>query len=234
MGIPVMMAEILLGRLGRHSPINTMRELAAEQGASPFWSWVGWDGVAAGFLILSYYVVIAGWALYYIMQMGSGALEGATAEQAGTLFANFLADPLKLVFWQTLFMILTVYIISRGVISGLETAVRVHRRYGFSQITLRTTSAELVVGRLGERYFRTTTPGVLDDPVVKRTLGELDPARRLLAIVPDSDGGGSRGTTNRYLASSLQMRGELDAISDHLAAPSLTRTQLDDRGIHES
>ncbi|TNF79761.1 MAG: sodium-dependent transporter [Gammaproteobacteria bacterium] len=123
-GIPIMMAEVLIGREGRQSPINTMRHLIKQHHRNPAWVLIGWSGVLAGFLILSYYVVIAGWALYYIMQMGSGVLEGATAEQAGTLFANFLADPLKLIFWQTLFMILTVYIISRGVISGLETAVR--------------------------------------------------------------------------------------------------------------
>jgi NSS family neurotransmitter:Na+ symporter len=123
-GIPIMMAEVLIGREGRQSPINTMRHLIKQHHRHSAWVLIGWAGVIAGFLILSYYVVIAGWALFYILQMGSGALEGATAEQAGALFSDFLASPLELVFWQTLFMCLTVYIISRGVISGLETAVR--------------------------------------------------------------------------------------------------------------
>ena len=123
-GIPIMMAEVLIGREGRQSPINTMRQLIKQHHRHPAWVLIGWAGVVAGFLILSYYVVIAGWALYYILQMGSGALEGASAEQAGALFSDFLASPLELMFWQTLFMVLTVYIISKGVISGLETAVR--------------------------------------------------------------------------------------------------------------
>lgn len=123
-GVPIMMAEVLIGREGRQSPINTMRHLIKQHHRHPAWVMVGWAGVVAGFLILSYYVVIAGWALFYIWQMAAGALEGATAEQANTLFNDFLADPLQLIFWQTLFMVLTVYIISRGVISGLETAVR--------------------------------------------------------------------------------------------------------------
>jgi len=123
-GIPIMMAEVLIGREGRQSPINTMRHLIKRHHRHPAWVLIGWSGVVAGFLILSYYVVIAGWALFYIMQMGSGALEGASAEQADRLFNDLLADPWQLIFWQTLFMAMTVYIISRGVINGLETAVR--------------------------------------------------------------------------------------------------------------
>jgi Na+-dependent transporters of the SNF family len=48
-GLPIMMAEIMLGRRGRQSPINTMKELAQESAVSPFWSWLGWLGVIAGF-----------------------------------------------------------------------------------------------------------------------------------------------------------------------------------------
>jgi neurotransmitter:Na+ symporter, NSS family len=62
-GLPIMMAEIMLGRRGRQSPINTMLSLSEEAGASRLWGLVGWSGVVAGFLILSYYSVIAGWAL---------------------------------------------------------------------------------------------------------------------------------------------------------------------------
>jgi len=123
-GIPIMLGEIMLGRQGRYSPINTMRELTREYSRSPLWVLIGWMGVLAGFLILSYYAVIAGWALYYIWRMGSGAFAGASAEFVTGTFDAFLADPLQLVFWQTLFMVLTVWIISRGVIKGLETAIR--------------------------------------------------------------------------------------------------------------
>ena len=62
-GIPILMSEILLGRAGRQSPINTMRELTAKSAASPFWQIVGWMGALAGFMILSFYAVIAGWAI---------------------------------------------------------------------------------------------------------------------------------------------------------------------------
>ena len=123
-GIPIMMAEVMLGREGRQSPINTMRHLIKRYHRNPAWVLIGWAGVVAGFMILSYYVVIAGWSLFYIWQMASGALNGATADTASTLFNDFLADPLQLIFWQTLFMVMTVIIISRGVISGIEQAIR--------------------------------------------------------------------------------------------------------------
>ena len=59
-GLPIMMAEIALGRRGRQSPINTMATLSREEGLHRAWGFVGWLGVAAGFTILSYYSVIAG------------------------------------------------------------------------------------------------------------------------------------------------------------------------------
>ena len=73
-GIPVMIAEVMLGRRAQRSPISTMQVLAKEQGASGFWQIVGWSGVFAGFLILSFYSVIAGWAMSYVIESASGPL----------------------------------------------------------------------------------------------------------------------------------------------------------------
>ncbi len=123
-GIPIMMAEVLIGREGRQSPINTMRTLVETHGRNPLWVLIGWMGVIAGFLILSYYVVIAGWALYYIGEMADGAFYQASAETAAATFERFLSDPLQMILWQTLFMAVTVLIIAKGVIKGLEKAIR--------------------------------------------------------------------------------------------------------------
>ncbi|MCZ6710038.1 MAG: sodium-dependent transporter [Gammaproteobacteria bacterium] len=123
-GIPIMMAEVLIGREGRQSPINTMRTLIQQHHRKPAWVLIGWMGVLAGFLILSYYGVIAGWALSYIWRMADGSFIGASGALADQTFSDFLADPWKLIFWQTIFMVATVYIISRGVTKGLERAVR--------------------------------------------------------------------------------------------------------------
>ncbi|MBY4675120.1 sodium-dependent transporter [Marinobacterium arenosum] len=124
-GIPIMMAEVMLGRRGRHSPINTMRLLAQESGRSPAWQLLGWGGVLAGFIILSFYSVIAGWALAYVLEAASGAFVGGEADRIGALFGGLLGNPVTLISWHTIFMAMTVFVVARGVEKGLERAVRV-------------------------------------------------------------------------------------------------------------
>ncbi|HSG87940.1 MAG TPA: sodium-dependent transporter [Pseudomonadales bacterium] len=123
-GIPIMMAETLMGRETRSSPINTMRQLVEHGKSHPAWVLIGWMGVAAGFLILSFYAVIAGWALDYVFQSATGTFAGATGEFAASNFDDLLADPLQMILWQTLFMVITIWIVARGVSGGLEFAIR--------------------------------------------------------------------------------------------------------------
>jgi len=124
-GIPVMMAEILLGRRGRQSPINTMRTLAHEESRHGFWQLIGWGGLIAGFLIISYYSVVAGWALAYVFRALGGAFISLDGETAQSLFGSLVADPERLLAWHTIFMVMTVVVVSRGVRSGLEQSVRI-------------------------------------------------------------------------------------------------------------
>ena len=123
-GIPIMISEVMLGRKGRASPIHTMRSLAAGAGKRQGWAFIGWMGVVAGFLILSYYTVIAGWALKYTVLAAQGTFDGANGEFASTLFNDFLANPWEMLAWFTLFMVLTIWIVGRGVSQGLEAAIR--------------------------------------------------------------------------------------------------------------
>lgn len=123
-GLPIMIAEIMLGRRGRQSPINTMRTLATEEGATPAWQYVGWLGMAAGFLILSFYSVVAGWTLAYTVRTAAGLFEGQTADGVRAIFTDFVGDPERLLAWHTIFMVMTIIVVSRGVRSGLEQATR--------------------------------------------------------------------------------------------------------------
>ncbi|MDE0152032.1 MAG: sodium-dependent transporter [Bdellovibrionales bacterium] len=123
-GIPIMIAEVMLGRMGRQSPINTMLSLSKTYGRSSAWSSIGWMGVAAGFIILSYYAVIAGWILHYMFLIAQGHFTGADGEFVSNTFSDFTADVSLMMFWFTLFMIITVTIISRGVKRGLELFVK--------------------------------------------------------------------------------------------------------------
>jgi len=123
-GIPVMISEVMLGRMGKQSPVHTMLSLSKTYGRSSFWSAIGWMGVLAGFVILSFYAVIAGWVLHYIFLMIKGHFAGADGQFVSNVFSEFVSDSSLVMFWFTLFMIITVTIISRGVKRGLEFFVK--------------------------------------------------------------------------------------------------------------
>lgn len=124
-GAPIMLAETVLGRRGRQSPINSLRSLALASHASPRWAWAAGTGMVAALLILSFYSVVAGWALDYIVAMGQGAFIAISGEDAGARFAALTDDPWRLAAWHSLFMLLTAVIIARGVVAGLEKALRI-------------------------------------------------------------------------------------------------------------
>jgi len=122
-GIPIMIAETMMGRRGRQSPINTLATLSTEADANKNWHYLGWMGVLAGVLILSYYSVIAGWASAYVFKAIFGGFSADALEVKAT-FDTFIASPMQLVFWHTLFMIATMSVVMRGVKGGLEKAVQ--------------------------------------------------------------------------------------------------------------
>jgi NSS family neurotransmitter:Na+ symporter len=123
-GLPVMMSEILIGRRGRRNPVATMELLGEEEGSSRHWRLVGGIGVLAGILILSYYSVIAGWTLAYVLKSVSGSFAGASSDDVSAQFAEFVGSWELVGLWHTLFMSLTIFVVARGVERGLEQAVR--------------------------------------------------------------------------------------------------------------
>lgn len=129
MGIPILMAESMLGRLGRRSPVATMQHLVTEQKAFKGWALIGWNGVLASALVLSFYAVIGGWSLAYVVHALSGdfTLDPASTEPAiaviGGIFSDLLANPLELLLWHSLFMLIVIGIVGRGVRQGLERSI---------------------------------------------------------------------------------------------------------------
>tara|TARA_B110000014_G_scaffold260561_1_gene250538 strand:+ start:556 stop:1929 length:1374 start_codon:yes stop_codon:yes gene_type:complete len=115
-GLPIMLGEIMIGRRGRSSPANSMKSLAAEANASSAWTLLGATGALAGLLILSFYSVAAGWAMSYIFS----GFQNINAESSSSNFNNLLSSPLSLIFWHTLFISITVLIVARGILQGLE------------------------------------------------------------------------------------------------------------------
>ena len=123
--IPIVMAELLIGRRARRSPVAAFIKLAREAGASTGWQITGWINLTAAFLILSFYSVIAGWAVAYVPKLASGAFTGADAAVTTGQFQSLLASPWSLVLWHTVFMVLSVVIVARGVQRGIEWAVKI-------------------------------------------------------------------------------------------------------------
>ena len=120
-GIPIMISEIVLGRRAGNSPINAMRSVALESNRSPAWQIVGWSGIFAGVLILSFYSVIAGICLNYIFISASSSGFITSPEQ----FTDVISSPINLIFWHSVFMILTALIVSAGIKDGIGRMVKI-------------------------------------------------------------------------------------------------------------
>lgn len=122
-GIPVMMIEIGLGRRGRGSPIDAIRRVARESGRGGLWSLLGWMAMLCGFMILSFYVVVAGWSFSYLWKTVTGGLVGSEVGDMAAIFAANNADPLALGGWSTLVTVITLTIVGKGVQQGIEKSV---------------------------------------------------------------------------------------------------------------
>ena len=123
-GIPVMRSEIMLGRDGRKSPIRTMQTLTHKYSSPRLFAAMGWMGAVAGFLILSFYSVVAGWALVYIGKMASGMFVNTDVATAETALGALLAAPWTQMAAHTVFMLMTGVVVAMGVHKGLENSIR--------------------------------------------------------------------------------------------------------------
>ncbi|ENO79633.1 sodium-dependent transporter [Thauera mechernichensis] len=121
-GLPILVAEWMIGRRGQKNPISTMGELAKKNGRSGAWALIGFTGVLGAFLILSFYSVIGGWALSYTGDAITGGFTGMDKDAVGNAFTGFLANAGSLLTWHTVFMALTVGVVAMGVAGGLERA----------------------------------------------------------------------------------------------------------------
>ncbi len=122
-GFPIMLAEIALGRRGKKSPVNTMLALSQEAGSHPAWSLLGWVGMAAGCLILSYYSVIAGEVMAYSFRASAGMFNQQTVDGIKGILSSLVSEPEKLLAWHSIFMGLTIIAVAKGVKGGIEKTV---------------------------------------------------------------------------------------------------------------
>ena len=121
--IPILIGELLIGRRGSQSPPMAMRKVAKDSGRSSKWSIVGWMGVLAGYFIATYYSVIAGWTLTYIFKALNN-FGGASPTEVARQFEALQVDPWTMTVWHTLFIVLALFIVGRGLQGGIERAVK--------------------------------------------------------------------------------------------------------------
>ncbi len=117
LGIPCMVSEFIIGR---HGASNTARAYSRLSGGS-LWKWVGVLGVFTGFLITGYYAVVSGWCLEYIYGSVAGKLSG-DVNYFSNYFTEFSTNAYKPIIWTVLFLVITHFVIVRGVRNGIERA----------------------------------------------------------------------------------------------------------------
>lgn len=115
-GLPIMIAELLIGRGAQLSPVGAFAKL----GKNRWWKLVGWLGVVCGFVILSYYCVVGGWIIDYILKSAMDLFHGRSPSEIEDMFGNLLNSPLRQIFYQALFLLLTTCIVSEGISMGIE------------------------------------------------------------------------------------------------------------------
>ncbi|HEX6174322.1 MAG TPA: sodium-dependent transporter [Candidatus Binatia bacterium] len=120
-GIPLMIAEFLIGRKTQRNPVGAFRKLRPQ---SP-WVLTGWLGIVSAFTILSFYAVVGGWVLHYVHLSLVNSFTGKSAEQVTDIFTSMNVSPGLQILWLAIFMLVTIVIVSKGVSSGLEAGNKI-------------------------------------------------------------------------------------------------------------
>jgi NSS family neurotransmitter:Na+ symporter len=122
-GIPLMIGEMLIGYMGKSDTVSSLETLAKKYKKSHCWKYLGWLGCFTLLLVLSFYSVVAGWSLYYIKTSLTHSLTNTTAIQ--NTWQNLMQQPLLMLIYHSVFMFLTLIIVSKGIKQGVEKASRV-------------------------------------------------------------------------------------------------------------
>lgn len=123
--VPLLMSEYLIGRTGDYANcIDSMRDVAVKSNRSGGWSIASWFGMVAGFLIVTFYCVIAGWVVRYIFLFLGDNFAGMQPDQVAGRFVDFISNPKAVLPWFLGFGLLTTWLVSRGVNQGIELAAK--------------------------------------------------------------------------------------------------------------
>ncbi|MEE8076358.1 MAG: sodium-dependent transporter [Candidatus Binatia bacterium] len=115
-GIPIMLAEFLIGRKTQRNCVGAFRTLRP----GSLWVFTGWLGVITGFVILSYYAVVGGWVLHFTFLSLKNSFLGKSPEEVSAMYDVLRGSPLRQIFWHTAFMFITIGIVAAGIHRGIE------------------------------------------------------------------------------------------------------------------
>lgn len=118
-GLPVMLAELSIGRNTQKNVIGAFRQLDKR------FTFAGWIGVITLFVIMSYYSVVGGWVMKYIFVYATGADFGAAASPYQAYFVDFITKPVEPLMWALAFLLLCIYVVVRGVSEGIERVSKI-------------------------------------------------------------------------------------------------------------
>jgi NSS family neurotransmitter:Na+ symporter len=124
LGIPIMMAELGLGREAARNPVDTIGVFCRNSNVNYGWKTVGWFAVIASLVVLSFYSVIGGMGMAYILYSAFGVFHGSSALEVRDTIAGLQQNPGLLIVWHSLFLIIVAVIVSRGVRDGVARAAR--------------------------------------------------------------------------------------------------------------
>lgn len=119
---PLMLVEFAIGRRGRSNAVTSIAAVALESGGSRVWATAGILGIVAAVLILSFYSVIGGWALAYVVDTIRHGLAADAANLVQARYDTLLASPVRMTIYHTIFMVITAVIVARGIAGGIESA----------------------------------------------------------------------------------------------------------------
>ncbi|MDL4841712.1 sodium-dependent transporter [Aquibacillus rhizosphaerae] len=120
-GVPLLLTEVSIGRKAQSDVVGSYQKLAPRKP----WFLVGFLGVGSAFLILGFYSVVAGWALYYLWNYLNGQFFVEPAEGYGAMFEAFTTTTYQPLLWHGLFMAITIFIVLIGVKKGIELANKI-------------------------------------------------------------------------------------------------------------
>lgn len=123
--LPILIAEIMLGRMGKKSPITSISLLVEKYKKSPFWKLIGYFALLSSAILLSYYAVIGGWTLKYFFSSFTGHFQSIQPAQSQAFYTHFMQSAGDVVFWHALFMGMICLVILAGVQKGIERTVAV-------------------------------------------------------------------------------------------------------------